>query len=506
MRGRKPPSVAAKPALIGAVTTLVVLVAVLLAYQANKGLPLVPTYELKVDTPSAARLVVGNEVREGGFRIGQVAKIDPVQRSGGGAQLTLKLDQSAAPVPADSTVLIRPRSALGLKYVEFRRGRSSRQLPEGTVIVASSSRVVGPELDDFFSIFDEKTRADIDANLGYLGQAFAGRGTALNRSLASLPELFGDLPPVMRTVSTPDTQLRRLLLETGDISRIVAPLSNTLARGFSGMATTFEALSRDPQALRDTIAKAPATLDVGIRSLPGTRPFLGRLAAISDEVRGTARELRRSLPPVNRALDAGIPVLKRTPRFTGKLEGTLRSLRDLAKSPTTDITIGGLTATMRTLNPTLRWLGPHVTVCNYFTYFWTFVADHLSDEDPTGTVQRVQVKLAPLVQENSMMSMGKPSPASGGRIDPLQKALFGDAAALHAQLYHAAVDANGNADCESGQRGYPERLATGYPENLKIVVDSRTPGSQGPTYTGRARVPAGQSFSNEPGGIAPPVP
>lgn len=506
MRGRKPPTVASKPVFIGAVTTLVVLAAVLLAYQANQGLPFVPTFDLKVDTPNAARLVVGNEVREGGFRIGQVAKIDPVGRRGGGAQLTLKLDKSATPIPRDSTVLIRPRSALGLKYVEFRRGRSSRQLPDGSVIVASSSRVVGPELDDFFSIFDERTRADIDANLDYLGQGFAGRGTAINRSLASLPELLGDLPPVMRTLSEPDTRLRRLLLETGDISRIVAPLSNTFARGFTGMADTFEALSRDPQALRDTIAGAPGTLDVGIRSLPDTRPFLHRLAGISDEVRGTARELRASLPSVNRALAAGIPVLKRTPRFTDKLDGTLRALRDLARSPTTDITIQGLTATMNTLNPTLRWVGPHVTVCNYFTYFWTFLADHISDEDATGTVERIQVKLTPIAQENSMMSFGSPRPANGGPIDPLQKTLFGDAAALHDQIYNGAVDANGNADCESGQRGYLDRLATGYPESAKIVVDTRTPGAQGPTYKGRARVPAGQSFTNEPGGIAPPVP
>jgi len=505
MRGRKRQRFATNRVLIGAVTTLFVVVAVLLAYQANKGLPFVPSFELKVDTPNAARLVVGNEVREGGFRIGQVARIDPIGRSGGGAQLTLKLDESATPVPDDSTVLIRPRSALGLKYVELRRGGSSKQLSDGAVIVASSSRVVGPELDDFFSIFDEKTRVDVDANLGHFGQAFAGRGTAINRSLASLPELFGDLPPVMRTLASPDAQLRRLLLETGDVARIVAPLSDAVARGFTGMADTFGALSRDPRALRDTIARAPGTLDVGIRSLPGTRPFLGRLAAISDEIQDTARELRTSLPSVNSALAAGIPVLRRTPRFTGKLEGTLRALRDLAASPTTDMTIQGLTATMKTLNPTLRWVGPHVTVCNYFTYFWTFFADHISDEDATGTVQRVQVKLAPLLQNNSMMLLGKPYPANGGPIDPLQKALFGDAAALHDQPYSAAVDANGNADCESGQRGYLDRLATGYPQNLNIVLDPRTPGAQGPTYKGRARVPAGQSFSSEPGGIAPPV-
>ena len=94
-------------------------------------------------------------------------------------------------------------------------------------------------------------------------------------------------------------------------------------------------------------------------------------------------------------------------------------------------------------------------------------------------------------------------PANGGTVDPVQHALFGDAVELHDQLYGAAVDADGNADCESGQRGYPERLATGSPETLNIVVDPRTPGNQGPTFKGRARVPDGQTFSAEPTGIAP---
>ncbi|MEA2148791.1 MAG: phospholipid/cholesterol/gamma-HCH transport system substrate-binding protein [Solirubrobacteraceae bacterium] len=504
MRRRRPQSVASRPVFVGAATTLVVVIAVLLAYNANKGLPFVPTFELKVDTPNAARLVVGNEVREGGFRIGQVGAIDPVPGSRSGAQLTLKLDTSATPLPADSSIRIRPRSALGLKFVEVVRGKSSKAIPDGGTISASAS-AVGPELDDFFSTFDERTRANVDANLDYFGTALAGRGEALNRTIASLPRLFGDLPPVMRTLAAPDTQLTRFVHEAGDFARVVSPLSNTFARGFTGMADTFGALSSDPQALRDAIAATPATLDQGIASLPDTRPFLARLAAISDEVRGTAGELRRSLPPVNRALAAGTPVLRRTPQFTDDLQGTLRAVRDLAKSPTTDMTLAGLTATMKTLNPTLRYVGPYVTVCNYFTYFWSFLADHISDEDATGTVERIQVKLAPLTQPNSMATFGAARPANGGTVDPISKALTGDAAALHDQIYNAAVDANGNADCESGQRGYPTRAATGFPSDLNIAVDSRTPGSQGPTYKGRPSVPAGQTFSSVPNGIAPPV-
>ena len=62
--------------LIGAATVLVVLVAVFLSYNANQGLPFVPTYKLKAETPSAANLVRGNEVRIGGTRVGTVDSIE----------------------------------------------------------------------------------------------------------------------------------------------------------------------------------------------------------------------------------------------------------------------------------------------------------------------------------------------------------------------------------------------------------------------------------------------
>ena len=76
MRGRRgSASIAANPVLIGAATTLVVIVAVFLAYNANTGLPFVPTYQLDVRVPNAANLVKGNEVRVGGTRVGIVNDI-----------------------------------------------------------------------------------------------------------------------------------------------------------------------------------------------------------------------------------------------------------------------------------------------------------------------------------------------------------------------------------------------------------------------------------------------
>ena len=71
---------AASPVLIGAVTVLVAIVAVFISYSANQGLPFVPTYKLNAEIPNGAKLVPGNEVRAGGFRVGVVDDITAISQ------------------------------------------------------------------------------------------------------------------------------------------------------------------------------------------------------------------------------------------------------------------------------------------------------------------------------------------------------------------------------------------------------------------------------------------
>lgn len=56
-------AIAASPTMVGAITTLIVIVAVFLAYNANQGLPFVSVYRVSVEVPNASRLVENNEVR-----------------------------------------------------------------------------------------------------------------------------------------------------------------------------------------------------------------------------------------------------------------------------------------------------------------------------------------------------------------------------------------------------------------------------------------------------------
>ena len=125
--------------MVGAVTTLIVIVAVFLAYNASNGLPFVPVYRVSVVLPNAARVSPNNEVRIGGTRVGIVDSMEPVAnpRSGrAAAKVDLKLDKSVQPLPAGTTVAVRYKASFGLKYLQLTRG-TGKPLPNGATIPES---------------------------------------------------------------------------------------------------------------------------------------------------------------------------------------------------------------------------------------------------------------------------------------------------------------------------------------------------------------------------------
>ena len=216
------------------------------------------------------------------------------------------------------------------------------------------------------------------------------------------------------------------------------------------MANTFEALSRDPQALKDTIAKSPSTLRAGNSSLRVQRPFLEHTAALSRDLDTAATELRGALPTVNSALRVGTPVQRRSVALNDNLQGALGALEDLVKAPTTVGALRGLTATVGTLQPQLRFLGPFVTVCNTWNQFWTFAAEHFSAPDDTGSSERALLNMATgQPGTDAIGSQGANEFAHG------KGALPGSAEQyVHNNVYGPAVDEHGNANCGAGQTGY----------------------------------------------------
>jgi ABC-type transporter Mla subunit MlaD len=502
MNGRgRASSLAASPTMVGAITTLIVIVAVFLAYNANNGLPFVPTYRISTEMCDAARLGPNNEVRIGGNRVGVVESIDTVpappnsgcETAGGSssstvAKLNLKLDKSADPIPADSTVRVRYRSSFGLKYLEISRGTSQTGLPEGAALpLAQAQQQV--EFDDVYNTFDTATRENSQRVLQGFGDAFAARGASLNEAIGALNPLFANLKPVSAALADPSTQLVRFFPELADAARIVAPVAVDNAEQFTNGAIAFGAISSDPQALRDTISNGPPALEAGLRSLPVQQPFLADFAEFSRLLRPGVRDLRAALPTLNKAVSLGAKVLPRTVPMNEDLQDVMSNLNDLIADPSTLNSLNRLGDTFNLVQDAGQKIVPAQTVCNYWNYWMTYLTSHFELPTPFGYAERV---IPPSIVGSTTPNTGPRNPMdnySGGQGDgrfsslPLLPASIrgkfdaigpndgnpGDDVAvpiLHGNPYGPAVS-GGQPNCQAGQTGYAlgEDLIPGQSKN-----------------------------------------
>ncbi len=444
MRGRSS-GITGNPVLIGAATVLVILVAVFLSYNANQGLPFVPSYTLKAEMPSAANLVRGNEVRIGGARVGSVDSIEVKRQKDGTsiAVLGLKLEKTIAPLPNDSTVLIRPRSALGLKYVELTRGTSHDGFEDGATIPLAQATPAPVEFDELVNMFDEPTRDAAQTNLREFGDAFAGRGESINQAIGALRPLLVDIIPVTDNLTSKQTNLPRFVSSLARTASIVAPAAQEQASLFVNLDRTFAALSEVARPyIQDTISEGPETLDTAIRTLPQQRPFLANSAALFHELQPGARALRDGAKPLADAVEVGTPTLRRMPALNRRLASLLQELERFATDPMVPRGVKRLTETVQTLKPTLDFLAPAQTTCNYVSLFFRNIGSLLSEGDVNGTWQRFIIVATPQGPNNegSLAS----APANGPNLENH----------LHANPYPNTAAPGQPKECEAGNEPY----------------------------------------------------
>ncbi|HZE06596.1 MAG TPA: MlaD family protein, partial [Solirubrobacteraceae bacterium] len=306
-RARRESWLAGNPVLIGALTVLVAVVAVVLAYNATNGLPFVPTYALHVQAADASELTKGNDVYLGGSRVGVVSSVVPVHTAAGRpiALVNVNLQKSIEPLPADTTFTIRLKGAIGLKYLQINPGHSPRGLANGaTVPMRQMSTEV--DFDQVLSMFNPPTRVAVQRSTIGFGLALAGRGYDINNAIGAFIPLVRDLGPVMRNLASPRTDLAGFFRGLGSYAGALAPVAQTQASLFTNLNTTFRALaSVAVPALQDTISQTPPTFAATIAGSPVIRPFLTDTAALFGELRPAAATLPQSAPVLADAFAQG---------------------------------------------------------------------------------------------------------------------------------------------------------------------------------------------------------
>jgi ABC-type transporter Mla subunit MlaD len=460
-------AIASNPVLVGVATTLVIVVAIFLAYNANAGLPWVPSYRITAEVPDAANLVRGNEARIGGLRVGVIDKITPVRKSDGTftSILDLKLETRVRPLPLDSEVIIRPRSALGLKYLQITRGTSDQGFKDGAQIPLSSYAARRPvDIDAFYSMFDARTRKAAQDNLRGYGNAFAGRGESINRAIQALVPLAKNAETVFRSITAPDARLQDFFKEQGDAARIIAPVAAIQGELFANLDRTFIAFAEVARPfIQQSIEKGPSGLDTATDVFPKVEPFFHNTAQFFAELQPGTRALRASHKELADAFVTGVSATRRSVALNRRLTSFLDALQRFALDPVVPIGVRDLIDTVKALDPTLAYLTPAQTVCNYIGLFMRNASFLAAEGDSNGTWWRFIPIITPQGPNNETGPSSAPS--NGGGPDQVNSSRN----FVHANMYPNTAGPGQTRECEAANEKFaPGRQAIG---NL--------PGSQG---------------------------
>ena len=377
----------------------------------------------------------------------------------------MKLQTSEKPLPVDSAILIRSRSALGLKYIEITRGTSDEGFQDGATIPLANAHPEPVEIDQVFNIFDKPTRDASQTNLEEFGNALAGRGQNLNQAIAAFNPLLANLIPVMTNLSDPQTRLNHFFLELGNAARIVAPAAEQQAELFREPRHDLHRDLADVLGpLQESIVGGPPALEAAIKSFPIQRPFLANSAAFFSELRPGVHSLKTSAPILADAFETGVKTLPKAVPFNKQLQEFFPALERLATDPLVPMAIQDLLRTVTILDPALKTITPAQTVCNYGSILFRNVASLFSEGDKNGTWQRFMIVAAPQGPNNE----GGPAsaPANGPNPDNY----------LHSNPYPNAAGAGQTNECEAGNEGYLKgrQVIGNVPGNQGLTTEGQT--------------------------------
>jgi phospholipid/cholesterol/gamma-HCH transport system substrate-binding protein len=300
----------ARIAALAAIATAVVVVAVVFFGGGGN------SYELKLRFQHASQLVKGSPVEASGAPIGSVTGFDITDE--GQAEVRVKIQDEHAPVPVGTRAVVRAgsQSSAHNRYVDLHyppeNGRDEMLADGATVGVDRTTTLVS--FDQFFSIFDKKTRKSLRGFLKGNNRLYAGRGEQghrglryLNPALAQTDKLFDELradPPVLDRFLIDSERLVSSLAERrGDLSSLVGNLNRTTRALGSEKAALSELVGRLPPFLRTantTYVNLRATLDDLEPFVQASKPVARKLGPYLDELRPFARDARPTVRDTSR--------------------------------------------------------------------------------------------------------------------------------------------------------------------------------------------------------------
>lgn len=252
-----------------------------IGFNAPNSIPGRGYYSLEAEFADADNIAPHAQVRLGGKIVGQV--LDP-RVEDGKAIVDLQLDPKYEPLLSDSVVEVRPRSAVGVRYVDIVRSETGRPLREGDRIPVSNTRATRP-LDEVLGTFDPQTRVRTQQVLRELGRGVSARGQDLNDTVAQAPDVLRRTSSVVGTLADRRGATANLVRGSAVAATSADPVRSDIRAGFAPEAAALRPFSDRGDAVRSTLDEAPPALATLRSRLPQVDRFVGELEGLARRAR-----------------------------------------------------------------------------------------------------------------------------------------------------------------------------------------------------------------------------
>ncbi|HEX3562153.1 MAG TPA: MlaD family protein [Solirubrobacterales bacterium] len=354
---KRPPGAGGLIAVLGFVFSCVGLL-IYLWHSFGGPIPLEPQgYRFTAVYRNATQLIAQTDVRMAGVDVGHVVS---VAQDGELTRAEIELTPADAPIPTDTTTVLRRKTLLGEPFIQLIPGTPDDQ--GGTMLAEGGQLPLGQtersvDLDEALRAFNRPTRRDLRLILNELALGVKDQGSALNGALGNLRPTTEAGADVLGTLSSQDQAVHSLIRDSGatfqalserrgDLRTLVAAGNRVLATTASRdheLNQTVKLLPPALQQLRPTLALAQ---DVGTHAAP----LLRELGPASRQLAPTISDLHDVAPDVEGLMHDLGPLLDAAPAGIPAFTHTLASARPLVRE---------LRPALQDAIPTVQWLIPY---------------------------------------------------------------------------------------------------------------------------------------------------
>jgi ABC-type transporter Mla subunit MlaD len=304
-----------------------------IGYNAPNSIPGRSYYDVKVEFPDADNITSHDQVRIAGKLVGQVLDLHPNHGLG---EMTLQLQTDVRPLLSDTTARVRPRSPVGVRFIQLTPGTKGTPIPENGLIPATQTSAA-TELDVALDTLNPVARAHAQTLLNGLGLGLAGRGGDIAATLGASPAALKNTQAVTAAIAARTGALARLIVYSDGAANGADPVRQTIATGFQPENLALQPFYVAANGLTQTLNQAPTDLSSTRGSLVQSNPFLVSLTALSRDALPALRAAPNAFSQASILLEQAQPSLR-------NLNGTVQLL-NRAVDPTLGL--------LNTVNPVL---------------------------------------------------------------------------------------------------------------------------------------------------------